>query len=259
MAKPKGSRNKSAKNKGRQDDKKVKEGIESQVPSTQDEEVEQNSPETETGSVSEEVVQPEVNENGKEEDTALSTNGVNEEKNEPEVNGKGEVPVNQTETSIENKVNGANTEENVESAENQHSNVTEEAGSKELSAAETETGSQPKDQVIKETEKPKVPLGSPIAVSQNAETESTPSIANSDTITDDVAPIEGITSRARSLSIRSKRRAPSIALSTSRSSSGQQTVSSLVFVKNAMEIIAKSKDAKKNDALDTAVQKALSK
>lgn len=56
---------------------------------------------------------------------------------------------------------------------------------------------------------------------------------------------------------RHNRRAPSIALSVSSTASGVQTVSSMVFIKKALESIAASKDARKILALDSAVKKAL--
>jgi hypothetical protein len=58
---------------------------------------------------------------------------------------------------------------------------------------------------------------------------------------------------------RQSRRSPSIALSISSTSSGHQTISSVIFIKKALESISKSKDARKISALDTSVSKALSR
>lgn len=66
-------------------------------------------------------------------------------------------------------------------------------------------------------------------------------------------------STPNSHSRRRSKRAPSIALSISSTGSGQQTVSSMVFVKKALETISKSSDARKISPLDNAVKKALSK
>lgn len=57
---------------------------------------------------------------------------------------------------------------------------------------------------------------------------------------------------------RRSKRTSSIALSVSSTSSGHQTVSSIVFVKKALETLDKSKDARKIPALDSSIKKALS-
>ncbi|ODQ68350.1 hypothetical protein NADFUDRAFT_54895 [Nadsonia fulvescens var. elongata DSM 6958] len=56
---------------------------------------------------------------------------------------------------------------------------------------------------------------------------------------------------------RHKNRSPSIALSISSTSSGQKTVSSMVFIQSALELISKSKEAKRTPALENATKKAL--
>lgn len=58
--------------------------------------------------------------------------------------------------------------------------------------------------------------------------------------------------------VRQSRRSPSVALSISSTSSGHQTISSVIFVKKALETINRSKDARKISALDTSVSRALS-
>lgn len=84
-----------------------------------------------------------------------------------------------------------------------------------------------------------IPLNDSSAPNEEGETDSTPSTPNSTN--------------------RRSRRTPSIALSISSTSSGHQTVSSIVFVKKALDAIGKSNDARKISSLDTAVKKALSR
>jgi hypothetical protein len=84
-----------------------------------------------------------------------------------------------------------------------------------------------------------IPLNDSPAPNEEGETDSTPSTPNSTN--------------------RRSRRTPSIALSISSTSSGHQTVSSIVFVKKALEAIGKSNDARKISSLETAVKKALSR
>jgi hypothetical protein len=57
---------------------------------------------------------------------------------------------------------------------------------------------------------------------------------------------------------RRSRRSPSVALSVSSTASGHQTVSSMVFIKKALDAIKNSKDARRISALDNAVSKAMS-
>lgn len=84
-----------------------------------------------------------------------------------------------------------------------------------------------------------IPLNDSPAPNEEGETDSTPSTPNSTN--------------------RRSRRTPSIALSISSTSSGHQTVSSIVFVKKALETIGKSNDGRKISSLETAVKKALSR
>lgn len=59
---------------------------------------------------------------------------------------------------------------------------------------------------------------------------------------------------------RRAKRSPSFALSMSSvNSTGQQTISSSVFIKNALETISKHKATAKNPALESSCSKALSK